>query len=70
MGAPASLRYLLLSVTAYGQSAADARAHGWPVIEIPGVQHLAIATNPIPITDALLDLERLLEQSTRSGRRN
>jgi pimeloyl-ACP methyl ester carboxylesterase len=57
--------YLLLSATPYRQSAAEARAHGWPVTEIHGVQHLAIATNPIPVTEALLDLERSLEQSSR-----
>jgi hypothetical protein len=50
--------YLLLSGEAYGESAADARARGWPVAEIPGVQHLAMATKPIPVTDALLELER------------
>ena len=52
--------YLLLSATPYGQSAAEARAHGWPVTEIHGVQHLAIATNPNPVARALLDLERSL----------
>ena len=57
----------LCSATPYGQSAAEARARGWPVTEIHGVQHLAIATNPLPVTDALLDLERSLEQSTRPG---
>jgi hypothetical protein len=61
--------YLLLTASPYGQSATEARAHGWPVTEIHGAQHLAIATDPIPVTDALLDLERSLEQS-RSGRRN
>jgi hypothetical protein len=30
------------------------------VIEIDGVQHLATATNPTPVTEALLDLERFL----------
>jgi pimeloyl-ACP methyl ester carboxylesterase len=58
--------YLLLSAGVYGQSAAEARAHGWSVIEIDGVQHLAIATNPIPVAEALLDLERSIEQLTRS----
>jgi hypothetical protein len=58
--------YLLLSATPYGESAAEARAYRWPVIEIAGVQHLAIATNPIPVTEALLDLERFL--SNRPGR--
>jgi pimeloyl-ACP methyl ester carboxylesterase len=52
--------YLLLTATPYGESAAEARAYRWPVIEIDGVQHLAIATNPIPVTEALLDLERSL----------
>jgi hypothetical protein len=51
--------YLLLSAP-YGESAAEARAYRWPVIEIDGVGHLAIATNPIPVTEALLDLERFL----------
>jgi hypothetical protein len=59
--------YLLLSATPYGPSAAEARASGWPVIEIDGVQHLAIATHPLPVTEALLELERCLEQSTPSG---
>lgn len=60
--------YLLLSASGYGEPAAEARAHGWPAIEIDGVGHLAIATNPIPVTDALLDLERSMEQLTRSHR--
>jgi pimeloyl-ACP methyl ester carboxylesterase len=60
--------YLLLSASGYGEPAAEARAHGWPVIEIDGVGHLAIATNPIQVTDALLDLERSMEQLTRSRR--
>jgi pimeloyl-ACP methyl ester carboxylesterase len=52
--------YLLLSATPYGESAAEARAYRWPVIDIDGVQHLAIATNPTRVTNALLDLERSL----------
>ena len=55
--------YLLLSRTPYGQSAAEARVSGWPVIEMHGVQHLAIATNEISVTEALLDLERSVAQS-------
>jgi hypothetical protein len=35
------------------------------VIEIHGVQHLAIATDASPVTQALLDLERFL--SNRPG---
>jgi hypothetical protein len=57
--------YVLLSAKHYGHSAAEARAYGWPVIEIRGVQHLAIATDAIPVSQALVDLERSLQQSTR-----
>lgn len=56
--------YLLLSPDPYRQSATEARAVGWHVLEIRGVQHFAIATDPIPVTEALLDLE----QSVRSDR--
>jgi pimeloyl-ACP methyl ester carboxylesterase len=52
--------YLLLSAIAYEASAAEARAYGWPVVEIHGVQHMAIATNAMPVTEALLNLERAL----------
>lgn len=52
--------YLLLSADSYAHSAGEARALGWPVLEIHGVQHLAMATDPIPVTEALLDLERHL----------
>jgi hypothetical protein len=51
--------YLLLTES-YGESAADARGRGWPVAEIPDAQHLAMATEPIAVTDALLGLERAL----------
>jgi len=56
--------YLLLSADPYAHSAGQARALGWPVREMHGAHHLAIATDPIPVTEALLDLERSLEQST------
>jgi hypothetical protein len=49
--------YLLLSPEPYGHSAAEARALGWPVLEIHGVQHLATATDAYAVTEALLDLE-------------
>ena len=42
------------------ESAANARDRGWPVADIPGVQHLAMATDPIAVADALLELERAL----------
>ena len=61
--------YLLLSAP-YRPSAAEAQAYGWPVIELQDVQHLAITTDPIPVTESVLALERSLEPSTRSGRRN
>lgn len=48
--------YILFDGEAYGEAAAEARARGWPVTELPGVQHLAIATEPGLITDALLKL--------------
>jgi pimeloyl-ACP methyl ester carboxylesterase len=60
--------YLLLSAEPYGDSATEARALGWPVREIRNVQHMAIATEPIAVTDALFDLERVLEQTTPTGR--
>jgi pimeloyl-ACP methyl ester carboxylesterase len=56
--------YLLFTAEPYGQSAAEARRHGWPVAEVPGVQHLAMASEPIAVTDALLDLESALVGST------
>ena len=52
--------YLLLTGETYRESAADARGRGWPVAEISGAQHLAIATQPIAVTDTLLELERAL----------
>jgi Alpha/beta hydrolase family len=62
--------YLLLTTDPYGQSAAEARSLGWPVREIQDVRHLAIATDAIRVTDALLDLERELERSARPGHRS
>jgi pimeloyl-ACP methyl ester carboxylesterase len=50
--------YLLLSAEPYGHSAGEARNRGWPVAEIHGVQHLAIATEPAAVAEALLDLQR------------
>jgi hypothetical protein len=52
--------YLLLSGEAYAQSADDARDRGWPVGELSGAHHLAMATEPVKVTDALLELEREL----------
>jgi hypothetical protein len=53
----------LLLTEAYGESAADAKRRGWPVAEIRNVQHLAPATDPIAVAEALLDLERALAES-------
>jgi hypothetical protein len=55
--------HLLFSGEPYAKSAAQARDQGWPVAEIPGAGHLAMASNPIAVTDALLDLERALSGS-------
>lgn len=52
--------YLLLT-EAYRESAADSRGRGWPVLEIPDVQHLAPVTDPVPVTGAVLALEDELE---------
>jgi pimeloyl-ACP methyl ester carboxylesterase len=52
--------YLLLSGEPYGESAAEARESGWPVIELRGVGHVAMAREPIAVTDAMLDLEGAL----------
>jgi hypothetical protein len=54
----------LLLTEAYGESAADARSRGWPVSEIADVQHLALVTDPIAVTDALLRLEGELAERT------
>jgi hypothetical protein len=51
--------YLLLAGDPYRTSAAEARARGWPVSEIQG-QHLAMASEPVAVAEALLDLERAL----------
>lgn len=61
--------YLLLSPDTYGQSAAEAEALGWPVRAIRDAHHLTIATDPIPVTESLLELESLHAQSPRSQRR-
>jgi hypothetical protein len=55
--------YLLLSGEAYGESAGDARGRGWTGAEISGVQHLAMVTEPIGVTDALLELESALVEA-------
>ena len=61
--------YLLFSADPYGPSATEARERGWPVAELQGARHLAIATEPSEVTDALLELERaLVGSSSRSTR--
>jgi pimeloyl-ACP methyl ester carboxylesterase len=52
--------YLLFSHEPYAESAAQAREQDWPVAETPGAGHLAMASDPIAVTDGLLDLERAL----------
>jgi thioesterase domain-containing protein len=60
--------YLLLSAELYRHSASEARVRGWPVAEIPGGRHLATATQPVAVADALLDLERALDRNTERRR--
>jgi pimeloyl-ACP methyl ester carboxylesterase len=55
--------YLRFTGEPYAESAAQAREHGWPVAEMPGAGHLAMASDPIAVTDALLELERALSRS-------
>jgi hypothetical protein len=52
--------YLLFTGEPYGESAADARDRGWRVAEISGAGHLAMATEPVAVTDTLLALEHAL----------
>jgi len=61
--------YLLLTPNTYGQSAAEAETLRWPVRAVRDAHHLAIATDPIPVTEALLELERCHAQPPRSQRR-
>jgi pimeloyl-ACP methyl ester carboxylesterase len=61
--------YLLLAPDPYGPSAAEARDRRWPLAELQGVQHLATATDPVGVADALLELERALVQSSHPSAR-
>ena len=53
----------LLFTEAYAESSADAKRRGWPVAQIRDVQHLAPATDPLAVAEALLELERALLES-------
>jgi pimeloyl-ACP methyl ester carboxylesterase len=55
--------YLRFSDEPYSESAAQARKRGWAVAQMPGAGHLAMASDPIGVTDALLDLERAVSRS-------
>jgi pimeloyl-ACP methyl ester carboxylesterase len=57
--------YLLFTAETYGASAAEARDRGWQVAEVQGVRHLAMATHPVAVADALLDLQRMLSDRPR-----
>jgi pimeloyl-ACP methyl ester carboxylesterase len=61
--------YLLFTADPYGPSAAEAHRRGWPVAEIKGVGHLAMATDPIAVADGLLDIERALLGSSNLSTR-
>jgi pimeloyl-ACP methyl ester carboxylesterase len=52
--------YIRLSAEPYATSAAEARARGWPVAEIPGGKHLDPVRRPGDVVAALLDVERTL----------
>jgi pimeloyl-ACP methyl ester carboxylesterase len=52
--------YLLFTEETYGDTAAEASGRGWPVAVIPGSRHLAMATEPVAVADALVRLERQL----------
>ena len=52
--------YLLFAQETYGPSAAWAREHHWPVVELADAHHLTLVTDPMAVTDALLDLKREL----------
>ena len=55
-----SCAYVLLSAEPYARSAADARARGWPVAEIPGGKHLDPVRRPRDVVGALLEVERAM----------
>jgi pimeloyl-ACP methyl ester carboxylesterase len=57
--------YLKFTAETYGPSAAEARDRGWQVAEVQGVRHLAMATHPVAVADALLDLQRTLSHRPR-----
>jgi hypothetical protein len=52
--------YVLLSTQPYAASAAEARARGWPLAEIPDGKHLDAVRRPTAVTDALLAVERAM----------
>ena len=56
--------YLLLSAEPYAPSAAEARARGWPMVEVHGGKHLDMVRAPAAVTSALLDLERAMSDLT------
>jgi hypothetical protein len=59
-----SCGYVLLTPAAHTESAIRAHARGWPVTALPGAHQLPIITNPLTITDTLLDLTRTLHPHT------
>jgi hypothetical protein len=56
--------FLLFTEDTYGSTAEEASARGWPVATVPA-GHLAMATEPVAVTDALLGLERKDARSPR-----
>ncbi|HEY6396397.1 MAG TPA: hypothetical protein VIX82_02980 [Solirubrobacteraceae bacterium] len=60
--------YLRLSEETGGESAAQARAYGWPTAAIRGAHHLSIVTDAEAVTAVLLDLASELSASGFHGR--
>ncbi len=55
---------MLLSPNAHSDSAIQAQARGWPVTALSGAHHLSIITNPLKLTDILLELTHTLQPHT------
>ncbi len=57
--------YLLLSPDTHSENATQARARGWPVTALGGAHHLSIITNPLAVTDTILDLTHALRSTSQ-----
>lgn len=57
--------YMLLSPDTHSQNATEAYARGWPVKALRGAHHLSIITNPLAVSDIILDLTRTLRPTSQ-----